>query len=876
MLRRRNVFLLFALLSLWAVAPRRAHAQSADAGDLKNTVETKADSLVLFFGEKGGDRGVLYGSAAVTYGDVQLDAGTIEILFDLDEMRAHGTPSDTGMVGRPQFKSGEETFQGDQMAFNMRTERGRVANAETVYDDGHIRGGVVKLTEDSTAYIRNGLYTTCECTEDPSYSLRSRKMKVVDQTKIFTGPIQLFLFNIPTPVWLPFGFLPAQNSRRSGLLAPTYGEDELGFYLRDLGWYFVLSDYMDLQLRGGLWTSGSWQGSSLFRYNRRYRYSGQLQLDFARQRNGEKNDPGFAVRNSSSFRWSHNQTINPSTSLNGDINLTTAGYLRTISEQYDDRVSQTISSSMRFTKRWASTGRSLNLSLSQRQVLDTDAANLRLPSLTFSQNSRKPFASERRAPGTREQWYEKITYTYNFSLDNSFDFRPRSDQQLLAAGDTSALDITWIDALFDIDKYQRATGQDEPFDFKASNRIPISATFSSSKFSLNLTPNFNYTEDWYISTQRRGFELQPDSTQRLVTAAQPGFFALRQFSSGISANTTIYGLFPLHVGAFSGVRHTVRPTLSFTYRPDFGADFWGYTRSYLDQNDNEIEYGIVNGVQQGLQQALSFSLGNTFEAKQVTIDSTGADRSKVVKLFNLDGTASYNFAADSLKMSNIGISGRTSLLNNNLNLNARATYSPYRLNAEGTRVVDEFIFDPKRLKLARLTSLSMTANTSFRSKTGKPGRPLETSRATMAGDRGGFAGNPASRIGASILNPTGDYVDFNIPWTLSMDFTYGIQKQTSNLTRNITLNARFDFSLTPNWKVQGRTGYDFERKEAVTTNISFFRDFECWQMSLSWVPFGRYQSFGFNLQVKSGQLKDFLRIRQPRSDVSGRFDGLLN
>jgi len=864
------------IFACWAGLAPLVYAQTTAPTDLKNPVESTADSLVIVFGGSAGDVGTLYGKASVSYGETKLDAQTIEILFDIDELRASGAPSDTGMVGRPQFKSGEETFQGDQMAFNMRSERGRVTNADVVYDDGHIRGGIVKLGEDSTAYIRNGRYTTCECADDPSYSLRSSKMKVVDQKKIFTGPIQLFLFNIPTPVWLPFAFLPAQASRRSGLLAPTYGEDELGFYLRDLGWYFVLSPYTDLQLRGGLWTSGSWQANTLFRYNRRYRYSGQLQMDFARQRNGEKNDPGFAVRNSTSFRWSHNQTINPSTSINGDINLTTAGYLRTISEQYDDRVTQSISSSMRFSKRWASTGRSLNLSLSQRQVLDTGAANLRLPSLSFSQNSRKPFARENRPPGSGEPWFEKITYTYNFGLDNTFDFRPRSDAQLLAAGDTSALDITWVDALFNIDKYQRATGEDEPFDFKATNRIPVSATFSASRFSLNLTPNLNYTEDWYISTQRRDLELQPDSTQRLVTAVQPGFFALRQFSSGVSANTTIYGLFPIRVGAFTGVRHTLRPTLAFTYRPDFGGDFWGYTRSYTDQNGNEVEYGIVNGVQQGLQQALSLSVGNTFETKQVTVDSTGADRNKVVKLFNLDGTASYNFAADSLKLSNIGISGRTSLLNNTLNLNARATYSPYQLNAEGTRVIDAYFFSLERFRLARLTSLSLTANTSFRSKSGGGGRPLESSRATLNDDRSGVFGDPMSRIGNSIMNPTGDYVDFDIPWSLSTDLTYGIQKQTSNRTRTITLNARFDFSLTPNWKVQGRTGYDFERKEAVTTNISFFRDFECWQMSLSWVPFGRYQSFGFNLQVKSGQLRDFLRIRQPRSDVGGQFDGLVN
>ena len=847
-------------------------------GDLKNPVLfTASDSLVLTVGEEAGDTGNLYGNVEVNYGSTKMQAHTIEILFEIDELRAKGLPSDTGMIGRPTFDQGTDVFRGDQMAFNLSTERGRVTVGETRYDDGQIRGGVVKVTEDSTLYIQDGVYTTCSCIEDPSYSLRSNKMKVVDQEKIFTGPIQLFLFNIPTPLWLPFGFLPAQNTRRSGLLAPTYGEDELGFYLRDLGWYFALNEFHDLQLRGGIWTSGSWNASSLWRYNRRYGYNGQVYFDYSRLRNGERSDPGFSIRNTSSLRWQHSHTLNPSTSLTSNVNLSTQSYLRAVSEQYNDRVSQTIASSISFRKRWAATGRSLSINANQTQVLSTNTTTMTIPNLTFSQNARKPFSRDSRPPGQQERWYEKITYSYNLSSNNRYNFSPQADSLLIA---NNAEDISWFDALFSIDKYRRATGDNEPFDFRATHRIPINASFSARRISLNITPSMNYTEDWFIRTDRQFLETnEEDSTSAVITESIPGFFALRQFSSSLSANTTIYGIFPFKVGSLDGFRHTLRPTLSFTYRPDFSGSFWGYTRAYEDQNGDEREYNIVSNVQRGLQQSISLSLSNIFEAKRVRIDSTGADQTNVLKLLNVDASTSYNFAADSLNLSNINVSARTNLFKNSLNVNFRTTFSPYNLNPAGTGLINDYVFDIRRLAVARLTNLSVTANTTFRSsrRSGGAQRPLETSRVNQPGfsDFGSPGFNPNAAIAGSLSNPTGDYVDFNIPWSLSMDFTYSIQKPFSTLNRTMTLNGRFDFSITPNWKVQGRTGYDFERKEIVTTNFSFFRDFECWQMSLNWVPFGLYQSFGFNLQVKSGHLRDLLRIQQPRSNVQGRFSGLI-
>lgn len=866
-----------ALLLLCSL-PVLVHAQGADStrllrpvsgpapavpeGPLKEPVHfTATDSLILLLNPDAGDTGTLFGNARVAYTTAELDAHQIAILFDISELRAEGLPSDTGMVGKPRIKQGSDTFTGTRLAFNLETERGRVVGAQTRIEEGFIRAQVAKVREDSTLFILDGAYTTCSNVDDPSYSLRSDKMKVVNKKWIYTGPLQLFIYNIATPLWLPFGFLPAQSGRRSGPLPPNYGEDEFGFYLRDWGWYFALNDFMDLQLQGGLWTRGSWSISSLYRYNKRYHFNGQLQLNYSRFRQGESGDPDFAIQKTGTFRWNHSQNLGPDASFSANVNLTASSYLRAVSVQYDDRVRQTVQSTVRFTKRWPTGGRNLNLGLSQRQVFSTGEVALTLPSLTFNQNTKKPFQRRNRGPGEKEQWFELITYSYSMTLNNNFNFRPLSD----------SVNISWFDALLSPRKFREATGRDEQFDFKATHRVPVGASIAVNRlpllgaFRMNLTPNFNYQEDWFIRTERQFL----DTTNVIQRVSVPGFFALRQFSFGASANTTFYGIFPIKVGPFSGLRHTVRPSLGFSYQPDFFGRSWGYTRSYLDAAGNEQRYAVVSGVRRGLQEALSFSLSNTFETKRVEVDSTGEEKSRVLKLFNLDFSTSYNFAADSLKLSTISMRGRTRLFGK-VDLDLSSSFSPYKLDPDG-RLVDDFVFSLAQFRLARLTNLNLTARTSLRSSRRGPSRPAETTRADY--NENPFA--PNNPFLPQNTTPGGAYADFANTWSLSLDFTYGLSRPSQMTTRRAILNASFDFNLTPNWKIQTRTGYDFERKDVVTTHIAVYRDFDCWQMSFNWVPFGDFQSWGFDLHVKSGHLADLLRIRQPKSDVKDRFGSLL-
>ena len=871
-------------------APNRPTTSSASGGPAQNVPEdavqfSARDSLVILFDGAEGDVGTLYGETEMTYGETTLSAYAVDMLMEQDELRARGLPVDTGMVGRPRFQrgQGEEAFTGQSLAYNLRTNRGRVVGARTSIREGLIEGDVVKTLEDSTIYVDDGLYTTCNCPpgETPSYSLQSDRMKIKGKWA-YTGPIQLYIFNIPMPLWLPFGFLPATEGRRSGPLPPQYGEDQRGFYLRGWGWYQAINDYTDVQVTGGIWTQGSYEISPRFRYNKRYRYSGNLDLSYQLNKSGDVVDPGYTKQRQVSIRWSHRQTINPTSSLSGNVNLASSNQLRFDSDNYDDNVTNRIGSSINYSKSWGGGRRSLRVALSHDQTLSTGRANLTLPSLTFSQGSIQPFKREQRAPGQDEAWYERITTSYSGSLQNRYTFNPRDSTET-----GEPVDIAWYEALFSPSKYRRATGDDEQFQFSATHRIPISTNFTVGQVPLlgnlpiNLSPNANYTENWYIRTTR----LRPiDSTRTDTTQLQveevsvPGFFAERSFSTGVSANTRFYGLFPVRLGPFSGLRHTVAPSLSFTYQPDFNADFYGRTRTYRGEDGRPMRYNIVTGSRVGRtseQRTLSFSLDNVFETRRVRYDSTGTEQTTTLKLLDLDASTGYNFAADSLRLSDIRLSARTDLLQQ-FNFRLNATFSPYVY--ENGREVNRFVLREPGWRLARLTSLNLSASTTLDGGGGGVGRRSRQQARTPTEEF--LDGRDFSGRDPNALSPRRDafregLADFSIPYSLDFRFNYSLSG-AGRLRPRATVNTGFNLNLTPAWKVSGDTGYDFVRRELVTTRLNITRDFECWQMNFNWVPFGRLQQYGFSLFVKSGKLRNLLRLDLPNSGgVRDRFGGLV-
>ncbi|MFB6271305.1 MAG: putative LPS assembly protein LptD [Salinibacter sp.] len=853
---------------------------------------TASDSLVIRMPQDSADRGTLYGKAIMSYRGATLKAGTIKMNFRTSVLRASGSPSDTAQ-GRPTFQRGSggsgggsgpggggRSFTGKSLSYNLETRRGRVVAARTEQKRGYVEGNAVKVYEDSTLFVRQGSYTTCDCPPDetPSYSLRSSRMKVQDKW-VYTGPIHLYLFNIPTPLWLPFGFLPNVPGRRSGPLAPGYGQDRRkGLFLRNFGWYFALNDYTDLQLQASVWSRGSFEINPIFRYKKRYNYNGRLDFTYRRTQIGEKEDPNFQNQHRGQLKWSHSQTLSPTASIRGDINLATStDFARRNSNNYADAVSQEIASNLSYSKNWPGSGKSLNISASQRQQLQSGEVSMTLPNLSFSQRSFKPFEIEQAVGG--ERWFEKITTSYDFSLTNSYSFRPRDPENIQDSTVAAKVrKISWYEALVDRQKYQLATGNDEPFDFQATHRIPVSASFRMNRYNLSLSPNVNYTSDWHISTTRKVVNVDPDTVDTDTINVNKytkerkvrGFYARRQFSTGISANTELYGLFPIRVGPLEGLRHRMTPSLSFSYSPNFNAPLWGRTRRLRyangdpvrnNQTDEPIRYDILGGDRvrgSNEQRTLSFSLNNELETKYVTVDSTGKRTEEKIKLLDFDLDTSYNFTADSLKLSDIGLRARTTI--KDFSVQSSMTFSPYALRATGTednpryRLVDRYMAAENPLTPLRLTQFRLNVSGSFKGR-----------------ESGSGSGQGSTRSGSSDTrsHPRG-YLTSPVPWSLSFDFNYSFRKPEKQVeNQNATLNASVSLDVTPKWSLEGRTGYDLIQNEVATTSININRDLGCWVMSFSWVPFGTRQSYSFNLQVKSGKLSQLLRLQIPNSGRNG-------
>ncbi len=708
---------------LWAqqTAPR----DTTSSARIEHPIPFKADTLDLVFSDSLGDRATLTRNAQVTYDAATLNAYRLVLAFDDEEVTAVGFQADSGLVGKPQFDREDEAFSSDRIAFNFVTERGRFEGAQTQFDDGYLKARVVGIGRDSVVLARDGIYTTCDCVDDPSYSLHASKLKVQDRW-IYTGPIQLYLYNIPTPLWLPFGILPNVEGRRAGPTAVEYGEQPgQGFFIQGIGWYFPVSEYLDVTVQGDVYTSGSWDVKPSLRYAKRYAYSGGLELTYGRLRSGEATDRSFLRRTNASIRWNHRQTINVASSFNSNVNLATTSALSNTSQRLADQVTQQISSNVTYSTRGGS--RQFTATLTQQQVLSTGAASLTLPDITFSQGAITPFQASG-VRGSRALWYESIQVSYRGTLTNRFAFTPLEDTVLVDRGDAEAVEFSWYEALVSPSRYRRATGQGGTgYDFQADHSIPISASFNVTRLPLigrlnaTISPSIDYRETWFAETERRSV----DTSGVLQTDAVTGFFALRQFSGNLNASTSIYGQFPLQVGPFDGLRHTIRPNVGISLRPDFSTDRWGYTRSYVDAQGRAQQYGIAQGVSFGPVGALTFGASNVFETRRAVEDTlSGEIRRTPLTLLNLTVSSSYNFFADSVKLAPIQVNARTNL-GTSFGANLNFTLDPYQPLSRRTAI------DLRRGRLARLTRFSVAIDGRFASERRGDARPSQ--RALQAG-----------------------------------------------------------------------------------------------------------------------------------------------
>ena len=753
----------------------------------------------------------LQGSVEIEREGTVLRAGYVTV-FTQERMLV-ATAGKGGIV--PTIRQGEDTFSGRRMTYDLTSGIGRLEGGSSEIDEGFIQADVVR-SDGTTTYLSEGRYTTCPCVEDPSWSIQSPKMKLKDDW-IYTGPLQLFLFKIPTPLWLPFGVVPAVDGRRSGLLAPQYGEDERGFYLRNWGWYAALSDYADLTLRGGFWSLGSWQADAQFRYNVRYRYQGAFDFSLGKHRNGLRRDPDFSVFTTTAIRWQHQQTISSRTRLSANVNLAANSYLRSVSQSFEDRATQQLQSTVRFSTRLPGPNLQLDAAALHRQQLSTGNVTLSLPTVSVKLAER-PL----RNPTSTTSWLDNLRLSYSGSVENQFSFSPRSDAERFAAGDSTALP-TWWNTLFSPSEYRRATGMSQPLVVQASHRIPV--TFSHHvqrigpiRTNIQVGANMDYQERWFSQTNR--LQVTDSVSTTIQTQTVPGFFALRTFQTRLQAGTRIYGVFPFGPGRITAIRHTLRPSIGMAFQPDFSASFWGYTRI---NPLTDSPYSIVAGVPFGPRRAIDFSLQQTLEAKRERKeDPSTVDN---INLLQLNLRSGYNLAADSLRFEPIAATMRMRL-GGWADVSLATTLTPYVRGGDG-RLINTTLL---RLKKTPLQVLQWAV----------------TSRSQLQRN----------------------------DQRLSFDVSLSESRYTSATVRRGTANLSLSTPLTPAWSMRVRSGYDLIQREIATTSLTMDRAFDCWDLSFQWIPFGRYQSYSFDLRVKTGPLRELLRIQQPRQDVQGLFSGL--
>ncbi|MDR1809220.1 MAG: LPS-assembly protein LptD [Prevotella sp.] len=832
-----------------------------------------SDSIVF----TAGNWGYLYGQAEVKYKDIQLKAENISMSMDSSIVHATFAIDSLGQeFGYPVFSDGGSEYEAKGMSYNFKTKKGYVTHVITEQGEGYVVGDQAKKNEDGSFFMGGGKYTTCDDHEHPHFYLALTKARVRPKKNIVVGPAYLVIEDLPLyPIGIPFGFFPFTDKYSSGVIMPSYADElDRGFGLRDGGYYFAINDYIDLAVRGEIYTKGSWGLSGNSTYRKRYRYSGSFNFSYLYTKIGDKEDPDYSVSKDFRLTWSHSQDAkaNMYRTLSANVNYSTSSYNRNqLNEIYSgDYTTNTKSSTVTMTQRFPNSPFTLSANINASQISRDTTVSLTLPNLTVTMSRIYPF--KRKEMVGAERWYEKIQMSYSGDFRNSITTK---EYKLLK----SSLIKDWKNAM--------------------KHSIPVSATFNIFNY-LNITPTFNYTERWYTQKIHRGWDAE--RRQHVNTDTTYSFNRVYDFNYALSFQTKVYGFFePLFKIPWVGgnhiqkIRHVFTPSISFNGRPDFGEDHWGYyeTYSYLDANGNKqtatyspYAQGIFGVPGTGKSGNISFSFENNLEMK-VGADS---DSSKVVSLIdNMGIRFSYNMMADSLKWSDISASLRLKL-SKSLTINVNATFDPYmyapvyttnpntgeqtlsRLNK-----VDKLrIGNGKGFGRLRSTGYSISPSINqdtFKKWFGKDeeskSKSDENSSETPEKDDNG---NPDDNGGNSRLakkKDTGEYdedgyLKNEVKWNLSASYSFNyayssdIDPKIMEYKRRLTHNMGLSGSIQPtkNWSLNFTTSYDFDNRKFAYLNCSLTRNLHCFTLSASFIPVGPYQSYFVSLSANSTMLRD--------------------
>ena len=821
------------------------------------------DSLVFTF--DGQREGALYGQASVEHQAGQLKSGRIGLNLDENLMDAKALDSqDT--LSHPVLTREDKRIRSEKIRFNYNTERGKFNAARVSVKQGILTGQEVKNKNKEEVFVRDGIYSTCKL-DHPHYYIKAKRMKVVEQEEIFFTNARLYILDIPYPLIIPFGYVPAKiEQRRSGLLEPTYSyqnTNRRGLGLQNFGWFQHINPYLTGEASFDIYTSGTFAADAQLDYSKRYKYNGNVQIGYSREQGLEPTDPDYQQQVEKKISINHNQDISPYARFSTNINLRTSGYNRRNSYDIDERSETSTSSRMSYNYDDPNDNFSFSLSASGSQNFRNNRTSISGPTSSFSLSQLSPFQPEENL-SRNYYWYETLSIRYSNSFESEFSYQP-------IARDSAT--VSFWDALTDPDKYREATDEIRHIDYGFSQRANMSMNLLPGGF-INLNANASINEYWYPTTIRKYYDAEADEVKNRL---ERGFATARDFRTGLSASTTIYGLWNQQIGSFKGLRHTLRPSLSYSYSPDFSTDMWGYYRDMPNDTTGRkysiFEGGIVGGPGSGESQSISLSLGNVFETKRVKRDTTGEMQTETINLVdNLNANISYNMAAESFKLSNLSLRANSSILGD-IRLNADATFSFYEADSSGRRI-DTYMWEYGG-PWTRMTNLTLRASTSYEGGSERGWRITDPHYPRNY--------DPLNQRAFSPIDPNYNQrpiQPLRSPWSFSLSFNYSWRFQRpGEIDQKAVINAdNIRLRLTPKWNFSTSLGYDFIKKELTPSEFSLNRELHCWRLSFRMRPFGDFQFYMFSLSVNDGQLQSLfqklplLNNLERRSSPIGRYN----
>ncbi len=784
----------------------------------------------------------MYDGAELYYQDVELKSGIIVLDYKKNEVSAGRIIDSLGNLSQaPFFKQGSDEVYPDSLRFNFKTKKAIIWNSRSDQEGMNVKASATKKQNDSVYYLKNAKITTALDVDNPEYYIRVRTAKFVPQKKMIAGLSNLYIADVPTPIFLPFAYFPMSKKRETGFIFPTIGENfNRGYFIQNGGYYFVINDNLDLAMLGDYYTNGSYGFRIENNYNKRYKFRGNFSFRYENLINGERGLPGYNKSTIFNLRWSHSKDSksNPNSRFSSSVNLGTSSYFRESLNQINTTnfLNNTLSSSISYSRTFPKYP-SVNLSLSatHSQNTRTKSVNMTLPSLTASMERIYPFVKRN---AVKKGIFQNINFQYSMRGDN----RINSDDETISQK-----------GLF----YGAKSG--------IQHNIPISTNFKIAKH-FNFSLGGNYSEVWTNQTIRKfDYDLLSESIPAQDTIN--GFDRFSKYNYSASVGTTLYGVFNFNKqNRLQSIRHVLNANVSYSKQPGFEKyydeyiiDAFGNTRTY-----SRFDGGLYGTPGNRKSSSVGITLRNTVEAKVKDDEKNDDEDFKKIKILNnLNFTTNYNIVADSLNWSPVRMSTVVPLFDNKLSLNIGATFDPYALNEEKNRKINKFSINNNG-PLFRMTSANMNWGYNFSSKNNKnkernqqsniPGMNIKKG---LDEDRNSLIKPPELEDKKEEKSTKSDLYITEIPWTLNLrhSLTYLNNFQQREISNN-SIMASANVGLTPKWNINISSGYDFKNKGITYTNLGINRDLDSWEMNISWTPFGYRESWYFFIGVKSGLLRD--------------------